>query len=75
MKNVSRHIGKLEIIRRLPNSVNGNPRYALRVDGWNCRTSVDSSLAYEVSNHDGKIVTATIGTHYGIATLDSVRRA
>jgi hypothetical protein len=75
MKNVTRHIGKLEIIRRLPCSINGNPRFVLRVDGWTCRTAVDSSLGYEVQNHDGKFVVATVGTHYGVATLDSVKRA
>lgn len=75
MKNVSRHYGKLEIIKRLPSSTNGNPRFLLRVDGWTCRTAVDSSLGYEVQNFDGKQVVATIGTHYGNATLDSVSHA
>lgn len=71
MKNRTRHFGKLEIITRLPNSYYGNPRYLLRVDGWTCRTSVDSSLAYKLPNDDGKEVEAIIGTHYGVATLDS----
>lgn len=70
MKNVTHHIGKLEIIERLPSSRNGNPRYLLRVDGWTCRTAVDSSLGYSVGNLDGKQVEAYIGTHYGKATLD-----
>jgi len=73
MKNISRHNGKLEIIKRLPSSRNGNPRYLLRVNGVTCRTAVDSSLAYSVTNYDGQHVEATIGTHYGVATLDSVR--
>ncbi|MDX0230293.1 hypothetical protein GOC14_06995 [Sinorhizobium meliloti] len=75
MKNITSHIGKLEIVRRLPSSANGNPRYLLKVDGWTCRTAVDSSLGYSVTNFDGKTVQATIGTHYGNATLDSVRLA
>lgn len=75
MKSVTRHIGKLEVVRRLPSSTNGNPRYLLRVDGWTCRTAVDSSTAYGITNLDGKQVVATIGTHYGVATLDSVRAA
>jgi len=74
MKNVTRHTGKLEIIQRLPSSYNGNPRFLLRIDGWTCRTQVDSSYGYEVQNHDGKVVTATIGTHYGVATLDNLWR-
>jgi hypothetical protein len=75
MKNITRHTGKLQIIKRLPSSRNGNPRYLLKVDGWTCRTSVDSSLGYSVTNFDNKIVEATIGTHFGNATLDSVKLA
>lgn len=75
MKNVTSHTGKLEIIRRLPSSANGNPRYLLRVDGWTCRTAVDASLAYAVPNYNGKTVKATIGTHYGVATLSHAELA
>jgi hypothetical protein len=75
MKNITGHTGLLEIIERLPSSANGNPRYLLRVDGWTCRTAVDSSLGYSVTNYDGKRVAATIGTHYGNATLDTLRSA
>lgn len=73
MKNISRHQGKLEIIQRLPSSINGNPRYLLRIAGFTCKTSVDSSYGYCVTNHDGKEVIATIGTHYGTATLDTLK--
>lgn len=75
MRNVTRHFGKLEIVKRLPSSTNGNPRYLLKVDGWTCRTPVDSSLGYSITNFAGKHVEATIGTHYGVATLDSVKFA
>ena len=74
MKNVTRHTGKLEIIKRLPCSLNGNPRFLLRIDGWTCRTAVDSANGYEVQNYDGKTITATIGTHYGVPTLDIIWR-
>ena len=73
MKNLSRHIGILSIIQRLPSSVNGNPRYLLSVNGATCRTAVDSSYGYSVTNFDGKQVEATIGTHYGSATLNSLK--
>lgn len=75
MRNISRHIGTLEVIQRLPSSTNGNPRYLLRVDGFTCKTAVDSSLGYCVTNYDGKQVEATIGTHYGSATLDTLKGA
>ena len=70
MQNVTSHIGELKIIKRLPSSRNGNPRWRLRVDGWTCRTAPDSALTYKITNMDGKTVRATIGTHYGVATLD-----
>ena len=73
MKNITRHQGKLEIVKRLPNSINGNPRYLLRVDGWTCRTPVDSGLGYCITNYNGKDVEATIGTHYGVSTLATVK--
>jgi len=73
MKNVSRHQGKLEIIQRLPNSLNGNPRYLIRINGFTCKTAVDSMHGYCVTNFDGKEVIATIGTHYGTQTLDSLK--
>lgn len=75
MKNISRHFGKLEVVDRLPSSVNGNPRYLVRVAGFTCRTPVDSMLGYMIKNFDNKEVEATIGTHYGFATLNSVKES
>ena len=72
MKNVSVHVGKLEVIKRLKSSVNGNPRYQVYVAGFHCVTAPDSSLGYSVRNYDGKEVKATIGTHYGVVTLQTV---
>lgn len=74
MKNLTKHAGLFEIIERLPNSKNGNPRYLVRVDGWTCRTPVDSSLGYMAQNFHGAIVQAIIGTHYGVSTLASVQK-
>jgi hypothetical protein len=74
MKNKTQHIGLLKIIDRLPSSVNGNPRYLLQIDGWTCRTGVDSMLGYSVTNYDGEMVKAGIGTHYGQATVYFIER-
>lgn len=73
MKNITQHVGTLEIIERLPSSKNGNPRYLLRIDGTTCKTEIDSVHGYVVPNFDGKRVCANIGTHYGKATLRSVK--
>lgn len=72
MKSKTSHTGKFHIVERLSSSRNGNPRYLCIIDGWACRTGVDSDLGYSVANFDGKEVTATIGTHYGKATIDSL---
>lgn len=77
MKHISRHRGILNITQRLPNSANGNPRFALFIadesgTGVSCVTAPDSAYAYDIQNLEGKHVTITIGTHYGRATLNSV---
>ena len=74
MKNITRHTGTLKIIRRLNSSYNGNPRYLLSIDGFNCRTQVDSMHGYAITNYDNCEVTATIGTHYKNATLNTLNK-
>lgn len=73
MKNITRHTGILNIIRREPSSRNGNPRYLLQVDGITCYTAPDTMIAYGITNHDGKQVEATIGTYYGKPTIHTVK--
>jgi hypothetical protein len=76
MKNKTRHTGVLTIIERDKNNgTNGNPRYVCTLDGYTCRTAIDSALAYSLPNYDGKMVTAMIGTHYGTVTIENVREA
>lgn len=74
MKNITRHQGIVKVIKRLPSSENGNPRYLLSIDGFTCKTAVDSTHGYSITNYDGQEVMATIGTHYGTATLDTIWR-
>ena len=73
MKNITQHQGKLEIIERLNNSRNGNPRFIVSIDGFTCFTPIDSAYGYAVSNFEGKEVIATIGTHYGKPTLKNLK--
>lgn len=75
MKNITRHTGILKIITRLDSSINGNPRFLLSIDGFTCKTSVDSSYGYSVQNYDNKMVEATIGTHFNTSTLNSIKEA
>ena len=74
MKNVTKHTGILTIIQRCKQSSNGNPRYVVTLDGYTCRTEVDSSLGYSITNYDGCMVTAEIGTHYGTVTIQRVKK-
>lgn len=72
MKNITRHTGILRVLKRLPSSINGNPRYLISIDGFICKTAVDSMYGYSVTNYDGRQVSATLGTHYGTTTLDRI---
>ena len=73
MKNITRHTGILRVIERDKNSgANGNPRYVVTLDGYTCRTAVDSPLGYAITNYDGKKVNAFIGTHYKTVTIMGV---
>lgn len=72
MKNITRHQGIFEVIRREKSSVNGNPRYLCCIGGFTCYTAPDSSLAYKVTNHNGKECVATIGAYYGKPTLNTL---
>jgi|TARA_R110000824_G_scaffold46007_1_gene132589 hypothetical protein len=75
MKNITIHTGILEVIQREPSSVNGNPRYQVRLDGYTAKTAVDSALGYSITNYDGKQVTAHIGLHYDVRIIDNVKEA
>jgi hypothetical protein len=42
------------------------------IDGYICRTAVDSCYADAVKNLAGKKCVAILGTHYGQLTIDSI---
>ena len=72
MKNVTRHSGILTVVERAASSLNGNPRYVVLLAGITCRTMIDSSLGYEITNFDGCMVLADIGTHYGTVSIENI---
>jgi hypothetical protein len=77
MKNLSHIQGKLVILKRERNSLNGNPRYLAAIvdqsgNGFTFKTRPDSMMAYSLRNYEGKEVVATLGTHYGTCTLASI---
>ena len=75
MKNITRHVGTLEHLERLPSSRNGNPRWQFYVGGVHARTAVDSQYGYSIDNYRGERVVVEIGTHYGVPTLRRIERA
>ena len=83
MKNITRHTGKIRLIKRLNNSYLGNPQYILAIMdspnkdlGWTFRTPKDSMLGYQIENYIDKDidVTVTIGTHYRTTMLNSIEK-
>jgi hypothetical protein len=72
MKNITRHKGVITNIKRLPSSVNGNPRYSFECDGYTIKTAVDSMHGYGITNYGDKEVTLTVGLHYGSLTLNTI---
>ena len=72
MRNITRHVGKVTNIERLPSSLNGNPRYSFECDGYTIVTAEDSMLGYALTNYRDKEVELTAGTHYGRLTLNTI---
>lgn len=73
MRSKTTHIGKISKIKRIDTSRYGNPRYQFVIDGYTAKTGVDSMHGYSITNYDGKLVEATLGTHYNSITLDSIK--
>lgn len=67
--------GTLRIVRRLPSSFNGNPRYLVDINGEDYRTAPDAMLAYGIERFDQKRVTAEVRTLRGKLTLITVEFA
>ncbi len=75
MKNKTRHKGKMQGITRLQNTKDGGPRFQMKIDGWTCRTVPDAMYSYGIDHSwEGKEVEAIIGTHYGLAMIDTIRK-
>ena len=73
MKNVTSHTGTLNFVKRMKNSLNGNPQFLLECDGYRFRTEANSMCAYSISNYFDKLVEVYIGTHRGCLTLDTIK--
>ena len=78
MKNISRHYGKLKILKRLPNSRLGNPKFICGIvdkneNGFSFVTPTNSMFGYSIQNYENKRVIAEIGTFRNIPTLNSIK--
>ncbi|MBP47658.1 MAG: hypothetical protein CMH53_06950, partial [Myxococcales bacterium] len=76
MQNVNgkltHHAGILKIIKRLPNTTSGNPRYEVELDGYRMVTKPDVSDAYLVSDLGGCPVGVLAGYHYGKLSISQI---
>jgi len=78
MKNITRHTGKLEILKRLPNSYLGNPKFKCAIvdengNGFSFVTPTNSMFGYSIQNYENKKVIAELGTFRNICTLNSIK--
>ena len=64
-------LGVIDYYNQRPDGVVDYPEKGL---GWTFRTPKDSSIGYTIQNYiDRDIdVTVTLGTHYGLCTLNSI---
>ena len=75
MRSITYHTGILEYVERLPNSYYGNPRYLVRIDGYEARSMPDSMEAYgDIPNNFGQRVSCELGTHYGKCHIRNIKR-
>lgn len=52
--------GRLEVVKKLYRSFNGNPRYKVKINDEFFHTEVDSTLGYSITNYDNKTVIAQV---------------
>ena len=70
MKNSTQtQTGKLVVVERLKNSLNGNPRYMLLINETVFYTTPDSSYGYSITNHEGKEITVELKMYRGKLSL------
>ena len=72
MKSITVHTGTVGELKRMDSSRNGNPRFRFTFDGYDVVTGVDAMVGYCIQNLEGKECVATIGTHRGILTLNTI---
>jgi hypothetical protein len=76
MKDVFECTGRLVINKKLESSVNGNPRYLVSIGldryRYEAKTTVDSGIAYEITNYDLKMVKVKLGFHYNQLSIVNI---
>ena len=60
--------GILNVIKKLPLSKMGNPKYRVEINNEIFETRTNASLGYSVTNFDNKKVTATV-TRFGLGLI------
>jgi hypothetical protein len=78
MKNITRHSGKLLILKRLKSSTMGNPKFLCFIcdeakTGFSFVTKTNSSHGYSIQNYENKNVIVEIGAYRNNATLHTIK--
>ena len=75
MRSITTHQGKLKLVKRMNNSIMGNPQFMLECDGYKFRTQANSSIAYAIEHYFDKQVIVSIGVHRNCLTLNTINQA
>jgi len=59
MRNIKKITGTLNVIKRLPLSNMGNPKYRVEINNEIFETKTNASLGYSITNFDNKKVIAS----------------
>ena len=73
MKDIKTISGKLQIVEKLKNSLNGNPRYMALIGDLVVKTKPDAQLGYSITNYRDKQVIALVKQYKNHIALLSVR--
>jgi hypothetical protein len=70
--------GKLHIVKRLKNSVCGNPKYLCSIETENgdfttFETRTNSSYGYSITNYENKIITVELNYFRNNLSLDLIK--
>ncbi len=65
--------GTINNLKRLPSSFYGNPRFSCDIGVTRCQTAPDAMVGYDMENHEGREVVASVRWYYGKLTIENIK--